>query len=105
MLEQVRILGITTRTKKRGRKHTPKPPAFRKIEQQEEGKTTVKIVTLIQNKGKRAELIKVNITMKGNCKEKIEFMLKIEGQSQDKANAMAFLWILLRFSKNLTKLK
>ena len=104
VLEQVRILGTTIGTKKRGRRITPKPPAYRKIEQQKEGKTKIKIVTLVQNKGKKDESIKVNITMKGDSNERTEFMLRKEGQSQDKANAMALLWILKKNKSDKLKI-
>ena len=63
-----------------------------------------RIIILEKNKGKLDQETKVKIKLSGPTKDKIDFSLKDDDQSESKAKAYALLWILSKEKKNNLKI-
>ena len=100
VLKQVRIFNEKSGSKTKKTKIKPKPPAYRKLGKVKEGKTKALIAISRKKEGRKDQETKIKIRMTGATKKTRSFELAKENQSQERARAMALLWILKKEKKN-----
>ena len=104
VLEQVRLFDTKKGSKNRQVKIVPKKPAYRKGGKSGNGKTKAKIIVVTKNKGKAEQEIKVMIKLSGKIKDEISFVLQKKDQSEQKAMAIALIWILTKEKRHDIKI-